>query len=71
MSHTPARKVIATLLLDDDSRGREIGWSTNNWHFGSDMLLRKEEEEEVHNEEAGLKACNDSGRRTQRWSGGG
>lgn len=28
------------------------------------MLLRKEEEEEVHNEEAGLKACNDSGRRT-------
>lgn len=35
------------------------------------MLLRKEEEEEVHNEEDGLKACNDSGRRTQRWSGGG
>lgn len=34
------------------------------------MLLRKEEEE-VHNEEEGLKACNDSGRRTARWSGGG
>lgn len=29
------------------------------------MLLRKEEEE-VHNEEEGLKACNDSGRRTRR-----
>lgn len=29
------------------------------------MLLRKEEEE-VHNEEEGLKACNDSGRHTQR-----
>lgn len=25
------------------------------------MLLSKEEEEEVHNEEEGLKACNDSG----------
>lgn len=30
------------------------------------MLLRKEEEEEVHNEEEALKACNDSGRRSRR-----
>lgn len=63
-------KVIATLLLNDDSCGKKIGWSTNNWHFGFDMLLRKEEEE-THNEEEGLKACNDSGHRTQRRSGGG
>lgn len=34
------------------------------------MLLRKEEEE-VHNEEESLKACNDSGRHTERMSGGG
>lgn len=61
-------KVIAALLL---SGGRKkTGWPPNNWHFGFDMLLRKEEEE-VHNEEGALKACNDSGWRTQRWSGGG
>lgn len=33
------------------------------------MLLRKEEEEEVHNEEEGLKACNDSGWRAERRAG--
>lgn len=34
------------------------------------MLLRKQEEE-VCNEEEGLKACNDSGPGAQRWSVGG
>lgn len=64
-------KVIAALPLGSDRK--KIGRSTNNWHFGFDMLLRreKEEEEEVRNEEEALKACNDSGRLTQRQSGGG
>lgn len=62
MSHSDSRRLLLLQhsSCSNDSCRKEIGWSTNNCHFGFDMLLRKEEE--VHNEEEALKACNDSAR---------